>query len=312
VVTFGGAASGWYDYSPAVTWTVADPSAGDAAISGVQGFTQTWDTSIPDEFHDNTQGCCSYFWNGPQFPNATSGFLDIPASQGCHTVHVRAWDNRSQTGGEYTKSGMCYDSIKPTISSVKYANLSNTSVKISGVATDTGCGTTGSCVATLFYYYNTATNGSNTGSWVYLGSSAGASGSFTWSTIGIAAGKHLIAVDPEDYAGNVLGCTAAGGNTCPNTYTVDSLTVKNTVKKIKTVPTVLGSVKFTGALTPNPCVLASCLYTSVANGSSAKFTATAKKGHSFSHWVINGKSGSTSKTVGVTFKANTTVSAVFS
>jgi hypothetical protein len=51
---------------------------------------------------------------------------------------------------------------------------------------------------------------------------------------------------------------------------------------------VLGSVKFSAALTPNPCTKKSCAYQSVTNGATITFTETPKSGHHFVKWLVNG------------------------
>lgn len=237
--------------------------------------------------------------------NYGSSASPLIQTEGATTVYYNATDNWRNTNS--TQSiGVKLDKTYPTTTSVKYTVLSPTSVKISGAASDPGCGSTGSCVKTLYYYYNDATNGSNSGVWRSLGSSSGASGSFTLKTVGILAGNHLVAVDPIDYAGNFRGCSAAGGNTCPNTFTVHALTITNSGNRTGA----FGSVKFTAALTPNPCGAKTCLYRGLTHGSSVKFTETPKRGRSFQYWLVNGHKRS-AKTIGVAINQNTVVKAIY-
>ena len=225
--------------------------------------------------------------------------------EGTTTVYYSATDNWRNTNATQSIT-VKLDKTPPTINSVTYSALTPTSVKINGSATDPGCGITGSCVQTLYYYYNSATNGTNAGTWNLLGTSSGASGSYTWNTVGVPAGNHLVAVDPQDYAGNRSVCSSAGSNTCPNSFTLHTLTVRNTKKN----GGVLGSVKLTTGLSPNPCKLQSCLYTGLPHGSSVKFTEKPKSGHTFVRWVVNGVN-KTHSSITVTISGNTTVQAVY-
>ena len=207
LVQFAGASPQWYKSEATVSWTISDPKQGtDVAASGIGGFSQEWDGDPGDPIHDATPGSANdTFRDGPQFPNVTSGWLDVPLTQGCHTVNVRVWGNDGASH-DATEGGLCYDSIAPVMTSITYTPVSpshDATVQINGVATDTGCGTTGSCVNILTYWVNTASDGSDSGSWVDLGSSTGASGHLDWNTSGYSEGVHAVAVDPWDNAGNV-------------------------------------------------------------------------------------------------------------
>ena len=123
---------------------------------------------------------------------------------------------------------ICYDTITPSITTHSFSPASPShaqSVKIAATATDLGCGTTGSCVNHIEYWVNTASDGSNNGAWVRIGSSPGASGTAVWSTgkqfnTGFLkatwdAGRHLIATNPWDNAGNAGDCVPSNNtNTC--------------------------------------------------------------------------------------------------
>ena len=205
------APSTWYNSDQTISWTVSDPAQGDPAASGVSGFTQGWDGLPGDSFDFGTPGSASdYFYNGSEFPNSTSGYMDLSwAGQGCHTAYVEAWDNIGQGTGAQSPGYFCYDTIPPSDTSIGFSPGSPSNagtVSINATATDTGCGSTGSCVAYIYYYVNTASNGTDSGSWNYIGYSSGASGSFNWNTAGYTDGTHLIAADPQDYAGNSIGC----------------------------------------------------------------------------------------------------------
>jgi|GEM_PF-987912 len=208
-VTFSGPATNqWYDFDQTVSWTVADTDGGNPPASGVAGFSQAWDSDPGDPFSHGTPGCCDSFYDGPQFPNGTSGSLSLSsAGQGCHTVNVQSWDNMGYQSGDQTYGPVCYDTITPNIDSVSLSPSSPTNastITTFATADDPGCGSYGSCVANIYYYVNTATDGTNSGIWNFLGSSAGASGNLSWSTSGLADGVHLVSADPQDVAGNFL------------------------------------------------------------------------------------------------------------
>jgi subtilase family serine protease len=93
-VAFSGPAiNRWYDSDQTVSWTIAD-SGGPFAASGVAGYSRQWDSDPGDPTSRTSPGCCGSFF-GPQFPNATTGSVGLAGAggQGCHTLHVRAWDN---------------------------------------------------------------------------------------------------------------------------------------------------------------------------------------------------------------------------
>jgi Pro-kumamolisin, activation domain len=105
--------SHYYNTSQTVSWTVTDVSGNGAKPTGVAGFTQAWDTNPDDSSSKATPGSGDGFYSGPQFPNATSGFLVLNNShEGCHTVHVRTWDNGGSTA-DHTYGPVCFDDIPP-------------------------------------------------------------------------------------------------------------------------------------------------------------------------------------------------------
>jgi hypothetical protein len=114
----------WYNTNQKVTWNIADTSGNGSPANGVAGFSQAWDYDPGDIRREPTPGSSqpnespNAFYDGPQFPNATAGWLDLnhlPAQegmQGCHTVNVRAWDN-SGFSSDYTYGPICFDTIPP-------------------------------------------------------------------------------------------------------------------------------------------------------------------------------------------------------
>lgn len=154
-VAFSGPATGkWYNTDQTVSWTVSDTSANGAKPNGVAGFSQAWDFDPGDVFSEPTPGQGNSFYSGPEFPNATSGSLNLASagSQGCHTVNVRTWDN-SGVSGDSTYGTLCYDTVAPVTSSAAApgANLfgwNKTAVQITLNSSDPA---PGSGVANTYY-----------------------------------------------------------------------------------------------------------------------------------------------------------------
>ena len=124
-------------------------TAGLPAV-GVSGFSQGWDFDPGDVFSEPTPGAGNPFYSGPQYPNATTGCLDLTGAscagsvgQGWHTVNVRAWDN-SGFGSHYTYGPIGYDTIA-TVTTDKLSGTFNgtvytTPVKVTLAATDAAPG----------------------------------------------------------------------------------------------------------------------------------------------------------------------------
>jgi hypothetical protein len=125
-VTFSGPTPGvWYRTDQTVGINVAD-SGGGFPASGVAGFSDAWNTDPGDPLSEATPGAGNSFYNGPEFPNATSGTLDLAAEgQGCNTVNVESWDNMGLQSGDVTDGPLCYDSVAPKITSAPTVKLQN-------------------------------------------------------------------------------------------------------------------------------------------------------------------------------------------
>lgn len=213
--TFSGpATSQWYNTDETVSWSVAD-----AAGTGVAGFTQGWDSIPSDPTSEPTPGSGNSFYSGPQFPNATSGWLDFTGSgvsQGCHTVHVESWNNMGVPSGDQTYGPLCYDTVAPTTSSTQspIANgygWNNTSVKVTLNPVDPGSGSTGSGIAATYYAVDNALCSSSN-----LGACLVYAAPFSIT----AQAKHVVYFFSKDKAGNFQGTQAAGVNideTAPKT-----------------------------------------------------------------------------------------------
>ena len=168
-VNFSGpTTNAWYNTDQEVSWTI-----GNISYDGTAGFTQSWDSDPGDPHSEATPGLSGFpgtpynaFYDGPQYPNATSGCLDFTGAfctgsvgQGMHTVNVRAWGNEGEDGGDYTYGPIGYDTIAPvTTASLSGTLISGTSyksaVKVTLAATDPGSPTTGSGVAHTYYELN--------------------------------------------------------------------------------------------------------------------------------------------------------------
>jgi len=187
VATFSGPTTGrWYNTDQTVSWTLADTGGNGNPLVGVAGFSQAWDSDPGDVFSEATPGAGNSFYSGPQFPNATSGALDLSAAgQGCHTANVRAWDNTGVASGDQTYGSVCYDTIPPvttaTLSGTINGGIYVSPVKVTLTATDSGSG-----VASTVYQ-------------VDGGSQQTYTGPFTVST----TGSHTVTFHSTDVAGNV-------------------------------------------------------------------------------------------------------------
>jgi subtilase family serine protease len=132
IVTFSGPATNkWYNSDQVVSWTISDTSADGLPATGVAGFSQAWDSDPGDVFSEATPGSGNSFYSGPQYPNDTSGCLDLTGlsclggvGQGLHTVNVRTWDNTGVPSGDYTYGPIGYNTVAPLAT----ANLSGTRV----------------------------------------------------------------------------------------------------------------------------------------------------------------------------------------
>jgi len=208
----GPAVNKWYNNGQIVSWKVNDY---DGNVSnphhvGIAGFTQGWD-SIPadpnSEAHGST-GTSNSFYSGPQFPNATSGCLSLVSgaggcsggvSQGCHTVHVRGWNNEGWSTGDTTYGPICYDTVAPVTKAAHNGTPSASGwylapVTVTLSATDAGTGNgTGSGVAKYFYSIDNAGCTTQNPGGCAVGSS------FSVNT----TGQHTVRYFSQDFAGNL-------------------------------------------------------------------------------------------------------------
>ena len=173
-VTFSGPATHkWYNTNQTVNWKIHDFS-GKSSIpgTGIAGEAQGWDSIDSDprsESRGQIQGSTdNFFYSGPQFVNDSTGCLAFTSNgcsalsgttaeiQGCHTVHVRGWNNQGQsTAGQsgYPEEygPICYDTVPP-VTGISTSDITLVSIKITLSAQDPGSTThTGSGVEKIYY-----------------------------------------------------------------------------------------------------------------------------------------------------------------
>jgi hypothetical protein len=108
----------WHNTTQNVNWTLTDQSFTGAVPVGVAGYTKKWDSDPGDDSRKNTPGTGSGYYTGPTFGLSSSGSMSLNAGnggEGCHTLHVRSWDN-SGFSGDQTYGPVCFDDIAPLAS----------------------------------------------------------------------------------------------------------------------------------------------------------------------------------------------------
>lgn len=205
---YGGPATyKWYNTNQTVSWNIVDYAGGTPGVpgTGIAGFTQGWDSIPSDPGSEPNGGSGNSFYSGPQYRNTSTGCLALTGdsacaggvSQGCHTAHVRGWNNQGMTTGDTTYGPICYDTVAPTVASSENpitpsSGWYNRSVALSLSATDPG-GSNASGISKIYYGINTFACSPST-----LGSCAVYSGPITIS----AQGYNYIYYFSEDNAGN--------------------------------------------------------------------------------------------------------------
>jgi hypothetical protein len=231
-VTFSGPpVNQWYKTDQTVNWTVVDTTGTIYPPNGVAGFSQAWDSDPGDVYSEGTPGSGNTFYSGPQFPNATSGWLDFTGSgvsQGCHTVNVRAWDNAGYPTGDQTYGPLCYDTIAPVTTATLSGTLSGSvyisPVKVTLTATDSGSG-----VASTVYQVN-----------------GGAVTTYTAPFTVSALGSNTVTFHSTDKAGNVestktVSFTIDGSTTTSVASSLNPSTYETTVTFTATVTSTSGT-----------------------------------------------------------------------
>jgi uncharacterized repeat protein (TIGR01451 family) len=198
--------SHWYNTPQLLGVNVVFNGGGTIPPMGAAGFSSVWDQPVPDPYSEATPGSAASgtinpYYDGPQVPGA-SGTVDLSTSgQGCHTLHVKAWDNSGVASAEQTAGPFCYDSIPPVTSksvsqSPNSAGWNNATVKVTLTAADQGYPATGSGVLyTEYAIDNSVCSPSN------LKACINAGVPFNVATVS-AEGLHTIYIFSEDLAGN--------------------------------------------------------------------------------------------------------------
>src|SRR5262249_9688990 len=82
------------------------------------GFTEQWDAPVANIQTHATPGSNDVFYDGPK-QLASQGSLSLAAvaaaGEGCHTAHVRAWDNARNFTLDDTYGPLCFDDQKPIL-----------------------------------------------------------------------------------------------------------------------------------------------------------------------------------------------------
>ena len=254
----GPAINTWYNSEQVVGWTIADNSGGYPG-TGIAGFTQGWDSIPGDVSSEPNPGAGNSFYSGPQFPNATSGwldFVDYAVSQGCHTAHVQTWNNMGESSGNVTYGPVCYDTIAPVTSAGLSGTLSSgiyiSSVTVKLSATDSGSG-----VAATFYQIDG-------------GATLTYAGPFAVS----ATGSHTVVFHSKDKAGNVESNKSVSFTVKSPTATSVFASVNPSTygKAVTFTATVIQSFGGTAAGTVTFKDGATSLGTSAVSGGTAAFT----------------------------------------
>jgi hypothetical protein len=306
----GPAINKWYNNGQVVSWNVVDYAGGTSGVpgTGIAGFTQGWDSIPSDPGSEAHGGTGNSFYSGPQYTNVSTGCLSLASggacaggvSQGCHTAHVRGWNNQGMTTGDTTYGPICYDTVAPTVSIsdspvTPASGWYNKSVTISLGASDPG-GSNASGISKIYYAINTgACSPSNLGACSVYGSP------ITIST----QGYNYIYYFSEDKAGNFSSepyqwadiDTAAPVAAATLTGSLNSGTYYSAVKVALSATDNLSGVK--------------SIFYQLDGGAtvtySAPFSVSALGSHTVKYWAVD-VAGNTESPLSVSFKVAAQVS----
>lgn len=206
-VSYKGPATGkWYNSQQTVSWKVNDYAGGKTGIlgTGIAGHTQGWDSIPSDPGSEAHGGTGNSFYSGPQYINDSGGCLSLKSggscsggvSQGCHTVHVRGWNNQGMTTGNTRYGPICYDSVAPSTSLTTAITTGVAGIKVTLTASDPGTSNkTGSGVYRTYYSVDNSacTTSATSKCSVYNGP----------FTITVTTSTHTVRYFSKDNAGNV-------------------------------------------------------------------------------------------------------------
>jgi hypothetical protein len=112
----GPAVNTWFNSSKTIDFTiVSDPPTGSSATVKVAGYTAGWDNAIADVTSHATPGSGDSFYTGPATTGSTGSLSLSSGNEGCHTAHVRGWDNSGRTTSDSTYGPVCFDNKPPTV-----------------------------------------------------------------------------------------------------------------------------------------------------------------------------------------------------
>jgi hypothetical protein len=107
----------WFNGDRTIDFTVvSDPPSGSTSTVKAAGYTAQWDNAVADVTGHATPGSGDSFYTGPASLGSTGSLGLVAAGLGCHTAHVRGWDNSGRTTSDSTYGPVCYDNVPPKVS----------------------------------------------------------------------------------------------------------------------------------------------------------------------------------------------------
>lgn len=282
----------WYNTDQGVYWLATDTSGTALPANGLAGFTGQWDKDPGDINRDDTQGCCDSYYSGPQVTTTDLGNTFVSAAgQGCHTVHVRAWDNTGLESSDNTYGPVCYDSVPPVTTAKLAGTLVNgvytSPVTVILTATDATSGVHGTVYqinSGVLFLYTAPFTVSGTGSYtISFYSTDNAGNQEATKTIGFGIGDQTKTtltslLNPAKYRESIqFAVTVTPSLGGPATGTV---TLKDGATSLATSTLIGGKATFTVALTAVGTHFMTAVYagnSSFANSTSAVLTETIDK-----------------------------------
>ncbi len=174
----------WYTTDQTVSWTMTDRSGNAHRPNGPSGASLAWDADPDDPSRQNTPGAGSNYYGLQVYGSKGSQAGLANQSQGCHTAHVRGWDNAGNSAVS-TYGPLCFDNVPPvttiTLSGNGQGGIYNGPVQVSLSATDNASG-----VAATSYVID-----------------SGAFQPFAGPVYVWAPGQHTVTAYSVDVAGNI-------------------------------------------------------------------------------------------------------------
>lgn len=304
-------ANPWYNSNQILTWKVADTNNGKYATVGVAGFTQVLDGTINDPVSQATPGTGNSYYSGPEFPNATTGYMYLAnMGQGCHKVTVDAWDNTGFSSGNQKSNFFCYDTVAPTMNAVtapqaNAAGWYNKAVTVTMTAADPGTTTynaNGSIASGIAHIY------ANVDSKFVCNPSHTQWCSWYSAPIVLATeGPHQLTYFAKDKAGN---STAQSNQTVQIDLTAP--VTKAALAGTLVGTSYVGPVTVTLTATDNLSGVQSTMYSVdgfAASAYTAPITVNTLGNHTIAFYSVD-KAGNTEKTNTLTLAVSTTTAAV--